>query len=104
MANMPLKTEIRGICNVKLQFLQHAYKQDEFFIIHDSVSDVVIGDDLFERFEKLSAWAVKPDNIFEVKPELFPFNNRKTKKKMSKSNNMSELWRQDKKRQSHFIA
>ena len=25
MANMSLKTEIHGICNVKLQFLQHAY-------------------------------------------------------------------------------
>ena len=48
IANTSLKTEIHGICNVKLQFSQHAYKQVEFFITPDCVSDVTIGDDLLE--------------------------------------------------------
>ena len=49
MANTSLKTEIHGICNVKLQFSQHAYEQVEFFIMPDLVSDVIIGDDLLKR-------------------------------------------------------
>ena len=49
MDNTSLKTEIHGICNVKLQFLQHAYEQVEFFIMPALVSDVISGDDLLER-------------------------------------------------------
>ena len=54
MANMSLKTEIHGICNVKLQFSQHAYEQVEFFIMPDLVSDVIIGDDLLERHNSVT--------------------------------------------------
>ena len=54
MANMSLKTEIYGICNIKLQFSQHAYTQVEFFIMPDLVSDVVIGDDLLERHNSVT--------------------------------------------------
>ena len=54
MANTSLKTEIHSICNVKLQFLQHAYKKVEFFIMPDLVSDVIIGDDLLERHNSMT--------------------------------------------------
>ena len=54
MANTSLKPEIHGICNVKLQFLQHAYKQVEFFIMPDLMSDVIIGDDLLERHNSVT--------------------------------------------------
>ena len=41
MANTSLKTEIHGICNVKLQFSQHAYEQVKFSIMPEFASDVI---------------------------------------------------------------
>ena len=74
MANASLKTDIHGICNVKLQFSQQVYEQQhldvlrgrllgshvnfyeqvEFFIMPDLVSDVIIGDDLLERYNNVT--------------------------------------------------
>ena len=54
MANTSLKTEIHGICNVKLQFSHHVYEHVEFFIMLDLVSDVIIGDDLLERHNSVT--------------------------------------------------
>ena len=61
--------------------------QEERFPPNNSHSNdsIVANGCLFERFEKPCAWAVKPYNFSEVKLELFLFNNRATKKKMSKS-------------------
>ena len=49
MGNTSLRTEIHCVCNVKLQFSQHAREQVEFFIMPDFLPHVIIGNNLLNR-------------------------------------------------------